>query len=116
MKYFPESVVGARQPPDAHGTSPLYQMRCAFKYAGSALELVHLARRGVEHQHVSRCVAGIPGLVNDLASTGRGMGADPAHRGKQQRLGAGPPGLDSLLVRSEEHTSELQSRSDLVCR
>src|SRR2546428_6805408 len=26
------------------------------------------------------------------------------------------PGEDLLLLRSEEHTSELQSRSDLVCR
>ena len=29
-----------RHSPDAHGTSPLYQMRCAFKYTGSALELL----------------------------------------------------------------------------
>src|SRR5438034_3436811 len=29
---------------------------------------------------------------------------------------AGPPGLVSVRWRSEEHTSELQSHSDLVCR
>src|SRR2546421_1083812 len=29
---------------------------------------------------------------------------------------AGSPGASRLTTRSEEHTSELQSRSDLVCR
>src|SRR2546421_6702084 len=33
-----------------------------------------------------------------------------------QLLGADPLALGELNERSEEHTSELQSRSDLVCR
>src|SRR2546428_958964 len=32
------------------------------------------------------------------------------------RVTAAPSGSSSPLTRSEEHTSELQSRSDLVCR
>src|SRR2546421_9166681 len=39
--------------------------------------------------------------------------------GYQRKLPAGPRGLVDLVPaqpRSEEHTSELQSRSDLVCR
>src|SRR5699024_11631967 len=37
-------------------------------------------------------------------------------RGHVQQLGAGNQALVDLVVRSEEHTSELQSRFDLVCR
>src|SRR5438874_8007222 len=37
---------------------------------------------------------------------------DPRHAALEQALKE----TDSLLVRSEEHTSELQSRRDLVCR
>src|SRR2546428_9372336 len=42
---------------------------------------------------------------------GLGPGED---QGLRRGLGRGP--LDGLRGRSEEHTSELQSRSDLVCR
>src|SRR5690625_5574375 len=35
---------------------------------------------------------------------------------KVNRLGIGAQGLGGLTTRSEEHTSELQSRGQLVCR
>src|SRR2546428_14130543 len=46
---------------------------------------------------------------------------DPATRaknisGKTMRAGRGEVKRGGLVERSEEHTSELQSRSDLVCR
>src|SRR5438874_8959500 len=46
---------------------------------------------------------------------------DRGKRGQHHRAGAPDRGLDDRLlagqaVRSEEHTSELQSRRDLVCR
>src|SRR2546421_9116187 len=48
------------------------------------------------------------------ADAGRAMPevSERAH----QSTRAGISRLSSLLLRSEEHTSELQSRSDLVCR
>src|SRR5216683_4312426 len=49
------------------------------------------------------------GLLRDLIALGRELGMEPlveVHSGEE---------LDRAL-RSEEHTSELQSRSDLVCR
>src|SRR5437868_15396857 len=36
-----------------------------------------------------------------------------ASRGRQPQIS---PGWERIIVRSEEHTSELQSRFDLVCR
>src|SRR5438034_4539933 len=50
-------------------------------------------------QEAADVVAGLP-LVEDLA----------------EHLHAGDHGARDLRVRSEEHTSELQSHSDLVCR
>src|SRR2546428_2153641 len=40
----------------------------------------------------------------------------PGHEGFVRNMLAGATGIDVALLRSEEHTSELQSRSDLVCR
>src|SRR2546421_7098717 len=37
-------------------------------------------------------------------------------RGTQRRARRVAPGRYHRIIRSEEHTSELQSRSDLVCR
>src|SRR5256885_7470466 len=47
--------------------------------------------------------------------TGRGAGAGAESR-KSPPAGTFGPGLDGYLVRSEEHTSELQSPCNLVCR
>src|SRR2546430_8769526 len=50
----------------------------------------------------------------------RAGGARPARQmaGAARRAGVGlpPPGAPGREVRSEEHTSELQSQSNLVCR
>src|SRR3712207_8589357 len=51
---------------------------------------------------------------------GAGAGADAASQGEvgalRRRPGQGPRPLRGLPARSEEHTSELQSRQYLVCR
>src|SRR2546428_3426949 len=41
---------------------------------------------------------------------------DPSPRGHVSALAPAEEQADVLAARSEEHTSELQSRSDLVCR
>src|SRR2546428_2973821 len=58
-------------------------------------------------------------LFRSVVSTGKRRGGFRCHRRWQPevRLGYGRRHVVSALsVRSEEHTSELQSRSDLVCR
>src|SRR2546428_3940722 len=46
-----------------------------------------------------------------------GLSADASlEKGLQRRVMLGKQPLHEPLLRSEEHTSELQSRSDLVCR
>src|SRR5438132_7070613 len=42
------------------------------------------------------------------------VGPDRTRRKRQ--CGSAPVGISALFFRSEEHTSELQSHSDLVCR
>src|SRR3712207_6974937 len=56
----------------------------------------------------------VPGEEHDVlvAGAGRERGLDLAHRVLERP----PAGVGGLLVRSEEHTSELQSRQYLVCR
>src|SRR2546428_10399217 len=55
-------------------------------------------------------------------AVGLGGGGDvlPKQRGEVTLVGVADPGADLVEgqrgLRSEEHTSELQSRSDLVCR
>src|SRR5690606_38252584 len=56
-------------------------------------------------------VGGAPVLDETVAVAIAVMG-DPLDR----RVGGGQQRADGLLVRSEEHTSELQSRENLVCR
>src|SRR3989440_9518448 len=48
---------------------------------------------------------------------GRGdRGRDPGRRARGRGEGRAAARRDAAVARSEEHTSELQSRSDLVCR
>src|SRR2546421_11383642 len=66
----------------------------------------------------SRCASASRGYPSASASSSRGLGRDARRRKKttrptSRRRGSRPP---SRARRSEEHTSELQSRSDLVCR
>src|SRR2546430_12041449 len=46
----------------------------------------------------------------------RGSCLLPARLGQGRLRGSGPPALFLSFGRSEEHTSELQSQSNLVCR
>src|SRR5216683_3302558 len=57
--------------------------------------------------------SGVRGL--DPAA-GRQVWTLPQHAAWVGLAGSGSAGHDTLWARSEEHTSELQSRSDLVCR
>src|SRR5207253_9399066 len=52
--------------------------------------------------------AGRPGLVKDVGEIAR--------RDRHARVGVVQPGVQLVQIRSEEHTSELQSRGHLVCR
>src|SRR2546421_7701199 len=60
-------------------------------------------------------VAGLatPAQINAIAAL---PGVQSVYLNKQLQYYGRPGGLYTLLLRSEEHTSELQSRSDLVCR
>src|SRR5207247_5230946 len=65
----------------------------------------------------ARGSAGPPGRVADV-SPSPARRCSTGARGPADRRGAGPPrrGPGRRPLRSEEHTSELQSRVDLVCR
>src|SRR5206468_8859608 len=54
------------------------------------------------------------GASSTLSSSAKGWGEVTGSRSKQSR--AAPAMRRFFNARSEEHTSELQSRSDLVCR
>src|SRR5690349_23742245 len=58
----------------------------------------------------SDLAAANPGAVERLRR------ADDAPGERRATVGAGEVGLGDGEIRSEEHTSELQSRRDLVCR
>src|SRR5207249_1596056 len=53
------------------------------------------------------------GCIGDLAAR---FGKRLAHFKRHQQGQVVDPGCDQLVGRSEEHTSELQSRFDIVCR
>src|SRR5258707_9960605 len=55
------------------------------------------------------------GVLDDLGGRERWQ-RRRARRDLQVRRGAGAPIVNGEVVRSEEHTSELQSRQYLVCR
>src|SRR5216683_4621785 len=59
---------------------------------------------------------GVHGAVEDLARKGVDLDLGGHARLHARELGLLEVGEHPDLVRSEEHTSELQSRSDLVCR
>src|SRR5206468_11112915 len=56
----------------------------------------------------------VPRYLEDEPMLGAQLGAVAARRGADLLFGA--PRYEAGRTRSEEHTSELQSRSDLVCR
>src|SRR5260221_6889494 len=56
-------------------------------------------------------------LFRSVHGAARRLGVQPhSHRGRLHRAGAGAALHAAAENRSEEHTSELQSHSDLVCR
>src|SRR2546430_10200147 len=59
-----------------------------------------------------------PARTNYRSTTLRPAGESPRRlRAMRQVVRAASTGIDSkILIRSEEHTSELQSQSNLVCR
>src|SRR2546421_2639787 len=83
--------------------------------------------RGSVHNSVPNPAASAP-CLSCWVSSRRCVESSPAGRPRGRRFSASSPSVLQLLVplahrgardahaRSEEHTSELQSRSDLVCR
>src|SRR5438034_7775098 len=66
-----------------------------------------------------RCLAGSPSAIRPpVKRTSPRRSSGGRKRPRQSNYGSWPPGprRRSSVLRSEEHTSELQSHSDLVCR
>src|SRR5690606_39465937 len=76
--------------------------------------------RGTDQRHAASRLRGAPTKRGWLARTGGVWVACARGRGGHRRRCAGVPELArhvrNLHSRSEEHTSELQSRENLVCR
>src|SRR2546421_3017345 len=66
----------------------------------------------------AECVIVVPSVKKFAIGIGGsyGRGAMSCRSGQNYTGAWGPPAMYALEGRSEEHTSELQSRSDLVCR
>src|SRR2546430_11497167 len=88
-----------RRPP----RSTLFPYTTLFRSGGALL-----TRRDADHERR---------LETELAQRGRGQRKIEVAATVDRRCsGAVEPELDVLRFRSEEHTSELQSQSNLVCR
>src|SRR5437667_8455912 len=90
--------------------STLFPYTTLFRSQGTARIAAHRGRTGLVAAEPSPSGGspgrpGRPGVPQDLAA---GSG--------RVDLAPGPPGARSTRPRSEEHTSELQSHHDLVCR
>src|SRR2546426_4045318 len=55
-------------------------------------------------------------LTRDLARIGYYNGKDRSREGEREMPTSREPGREKTVIRSEEHTSELQSPCNLVCR
>src|SRR5690606_40647542 len=55
-------------------------------------------------------------LVAGEHAVAQHVGRDRAHVVRGDEVASGQPGMRARATRSEEHTSELQSRENLVCR
>src|SRR3712207_8685857 len=69
--------------------------------------------RGVRRDHVGRHVVEVRGVVVEIRGQAELL---PVRGGRLSLARGGPPVAPGLAGRSEEHTSELQSRQYLVCR
>src|SRR2546430_4850206 len=95
-----------RRPP----RSTLFPYTTLFRSFG--LEgLLRLLARPAQRREGDRLQAGLRDLGSALRAGAVGPGLEPP-----QRLVDLAEGLGGHLDRSEEHTSELQSQSNLVCR
>src|SRR2546427_7523881 len=92
----------------AHGDLTAQRQAAAVQHEmHQGLELA-ADQGGLEHQ-----AAVAAGDVEQLA---RGVGVLGQGNGMGMHLGQGDAGMPGQRMRSEEHTSELQSQSNLVCR
>src|SRR5207249_7929589 len=94
--------------------SPLFPYTTLFRSAAGPLRRAAPPGRGEAHHlepRPGRRAARAPG-VGERGVLRRRL-AEPVEEGARE--GGAAPGL-LVLERSEEHTSELQSRFDLVCR
>src|SRR5699024_12524790 len=101
-------------PPPPHPAVPYTTLFRSFDTLGT---LKHL--RGTGHDY-SWFVLTQKIIEKEFALSGSEQNPDLTGRDVKllaQRLGSGAPGpVEAFKQRSEEHTSELQSRFDLVCR
>src|SRR5690606_40282553 len=91
--------------------------------APSALSPLSLQRRSSDlARNEVICTLGdprVPGLAEEWGTTRTAAAVslwEPRLEGAVVAIGNAPTALFHLLERSEEHTSELQSRENLVCR
>src|SRR5947207_9908000 len=94
-----------RRPP----TPPLFPYTTLFRSAGARASYVAVTRRTGEERLDSNAAA------RRASRSGRVSWA-LAHSNRPGRARWPARRHDRVLFRSEEHTSELQSHSDLVCR
>src|SRR5699024_12256568 len=99
MCFFRYRSVSALYFLSLHDALPIFRVRCRSPWQEGVAEDWQLT-----HPHPG----GVMGGVGDRR--GRADDADLADAAGPERPGLG------VLLRSEEHTSELQSRFDLVCR
>src|SRR5690606_40729967 len=85
-----------------------------FRSYGMAIRIAMAPRNGA-----SDCTGVAAGPPSAAAARGRVYGAKLALAAASARIGLHPSGVPAMGVprsRSEEHTSELQSRENIVCR
>src|SRR5215211_7556959 len=112
-------------------SSPIGNVTGLSSFGGGRERAVHLAEdRGTDHEEPRACASvprrGARGRRDPRRYPGRSAdraGARGRSRARPHELRNGcerhvpwPPGRAPACRRSEEHTSELQSHSDLVCR
>src|SRR2546430_13069379 len=84
---------------------PLF--RSVVEYAGTPFTIFRRGRRRYPLKHVVLLAPVLPSKI---------VGIGPNYRDHAAELGLAIPDEPVMLLRSEEHTSELQSQSNLVCR
>src|SRR5690606_41400227 len=93
---------------------------CAFRCGVSTSEIVTLSLH--DALPISRSAESVVAMLGVLMSGGVYLPVDPEYPADRRRFMLQDSGArveltpDDLRSRSEEHTSELQSRENLVCR